>query len=60
MKTFVAVMTCARYLDRRNAVRDTWMPWVQKLKPGVDVKFFSGMVSNLYVVDHLWLINFVY
>jgi hypothetical protein len=42
MKTLIAVLTCARYLDRRNAVRDTWMPWVTKLNADVDVKFFSG------------------
>ena len=47
MKTLIAVMTCARYLDRRNAVRDTWMPWVEKLNADVTVKFFSGKEACL-------------
>jgi galactosyltransferase len=41
-KTLIAILTCSRYLDRRNAVRDTWMAWVEKLNPDVTVKFFSG------------------
>src|SRR5689334_19491743 len=59
MKTLIAVMTCARYLDRRNAVRDTWMPWVTKLNADVDVKFFSGKEPCLADdscgdIVHLW------
>lgn len=42
MKTLIAIMTCPRYLDRRNAVRDTWMPFVERLNTDVDVKFFTG------------------
>jgi hypothetical protein len=41
-RTLIAIVTCPRYLDRRNAVRDTWMGWVAKLNHDVDVKFFSG------------------
>ena len=42
MRVLIAVMTCARYLDRRNAVRDTWMPFVDRLNTDVNVMFFSG------------------
>jgi GT2 family glycosyltransferase len=42
MKILIAVLTCSRYLDRRNAVRDSWMSWVRKLNDNLDVKFFSG------------------
>jgi hypothetical protein len=59
MKTLIAIMTCARYLDRRNAVRDTWMSWVEKLNENVTVKFFAGKEPCLAddgVGDliHLW------
>jgi hypothetical protein len=48
-KVLIAVMTCARYLDRRNAVRDTWIPFVERLNPDVVVRFFSG--SDPCLVD---------
>ena len=33
LKILIACVTCPKYLDRRNAVRDTWAPWVEKLNP---------------------------
>jgi hypothetical protein len=45
MKTLIAVLTCARYLERRNACRDTWVSWVSKLNPDADVLFFTGRES---------------
>lgn len=47
LKILVAVLTCARYLDRRNACRDTWFPWVERLNENVTAKFFAGNVPCL-------------
>jgi hypothetical protein len=42
-KILIAITSCPRYLDRRNACRDSWASWVTKLNPaGVDVRFFTG------------------
>ena len=41
-RILIAVLTCSRYLDRRNAIRDSWMGWVKKLNMNVEIKFFSG------------------
>jgi hypothetical protein len=38
MKTLIAVTTCARYSDRRAAIRETWMT-----KAAVDVRFITGV-----------------
>jgi len=44
LKILVACLTCPKYLDRRQAVRDTWAPWVEKLNPDVTFKFFTGTI----------------
>jgi hypothetical protein len=43
--TLIAIITCGRNLEKRNAIRDTWMPWVKRLNSNVDVCFFMGNVS---------------
>jgi hypothetical protein len=44
IKTLIACLTCPKYLDRRNSIRDTWAPWVEKLNPDAAFKFFTGKI----------------
>lgn len=39
MKTLIAITTCARYSERRAAIRETWLPLVKD----ADVCFVSGV-----------------
>lgn len=39
MKTLIAILTCHRYHDRADAIRQTWL---QDVPDGVDVRFFLG------------------
>jgi len=52
MTILLAILTCPRFLDRRNAIRDTWLKSLNDLKVvgeffNVDVRFFSGRLPCL-------------
>lgn len=53
-RTLIAVMSCARYPDRRAAVRGTWMSLQRD--PNVDVLFFVGLGSSAFEPDVIHLL----